>query len=325
MPAIDHRYDFVYFFDVENGNPNGDPDAGNLPRIDPETNRGLVTDVCLKRKVRNFVALAQDGHTGYGIYVQEGAILNEKHREAYIRVRHDDADVRTAKKLSPRNDSEADALRRFMCDNFFDIRTFGGVLSTGINCGQVRGPVQFTFAHSVEPISPIEVSITRMAATNEAEQKERQDADQRRENRTMGRKHIVPYGLYRAHGFISARLANDLKKGTGFSTQDLELFWRALADMFDHDRSAARGQMAPRKLVVFEHESELGNAPSHTLFERISVKRHRSDGGLQECEGVRLNGGASREPLQPARSFADYAIVVNSENLPNGVTVHEPL
>jgi CRISPR-associated protein Csd2 len=325
MPPINHRYDFVYLFDVENGNPNGDPDAGNLPRVDPKTNRGLVTDVCLKRKIRNFVALARDGRAGYGIYVQEGAILNEKHREAYIRVRPDDRDVRTAKKLSPRNDNEADALRRFMCDNFFDIRTFGGVLSTGINCGQVRGPVQFTFAHSVEPITPIEVSITRMAATNEAEQKQRQEADQRTENRTMGRKHIVPYGLYRAHGFVSARLANDSKKGTGFSSEDLELFWRALADMFDHDRSAARGEMAARKLVVFEHESELGNAPAHALFERISVKRRRPDGGLQDCEGTRANGGASREPLPPARSFADYSIEVDRDNLPKGITLHERL
>jgi CRISPR-associated protein Csd2 len=325
MPAINHRYDFVYLFDVANGNPNGDPDAGNLPRVDPETNHGLVTDVCLKRKVRNFVALARDGHAGFGIYVQEGSVLNEKHREAYLRVRPHDKDVRTAKKLSPRSDNEAEALRRFMCDNFFDIRTFGGVLSTGINCGQVRGPVQFTFAHSIEPITPIEVSITRMAATNEAEQRQRQEAETRIENRTMGRKHIVPYGLYRAHGFVSARLANDSKKGTGFSTEDLELFWRALADMFDHDRSAARGEMAARKLIAFEHESELGNAPAHVLFERIHVMRRLSDGRLQECEGMQANGEASREPLPPSRSFADYSIEVGTDDLPQGVTLHELL
>jgi CRISPR-associated protein Csd2 len=325
MSPINHRYDFVYLFDVENGNPNGDPDAGNLPRVDPETNRGLVTDVCLKRKVRNFVSLASNGRAGYGIYVQEGAILNEKHREAYIRVRPNDADVRTAKKLSPRNDDEADAVRRFMCENFFDIRTFGGVLSTGINCGQVRGPVQFTFAHSVEPITPIEVSITRMAATNEAEQKQRQEEEQRREHRTMGRKHIVPYGLYRAHGFVSARLANDAKKGTGFSTEDLDLFWRALADMFDHDRSAARGEMAARRLITFEHESDLGNAAAHALFERVRVKRQRTDGQLQDCEGSRSNGDGTREPLPPARSFADYSIEVDKDDLPKGVTLHERL
>lgn len=325
MPSINHRYDFVYLFDVVNGNPNGDPDAGNLPRVDPETNLGLVTDVCLKRKVRNFVAMVKDGQTRYGIYVQEGAILNEKHREAYIQVRPDDATVRTAKKLSPRSDDEADTLRRFMCDNFFDIRMFGGVLSTGINCGQVRGPVQFTFAHSVEPVTPIEVSITRMAATTEAEQKERQEEDQRTEHRTMGRKHIVPYGLYRAHGFISARLANDPGKGTGFSTEDLELFWRALAEMFDHDRSAARGEMTARKLIVFEHEGEFGNAPAHALFDRVRVKRRRPDGELQDCEGASLNGSGTREPLLPARAFTDYAVVVDKDDLPGGITLHERL
>ena len=242
-------------------------------------------------------------------------------------MRPDDAAVRTAKKLSPKTDDEAHSLRRFMCDNFFDVRTFGGVLSTGINCGQVRGPVQFTFGRSIEPVTPIEVTITRMAATNEAEQKQRQegDDDQRRENRTMGRKHIIPYGLYRAHGFISARLANDATKGTGFSSEDLGIFWRALGEMFDHDRSAARGEMTARKLVIFEHDSDIGNAPAHVLFERVQVKRRRSDGGLQDCEGSPPNGGDQRELLSPARSFPDYAIVVDREGLPAGISMQELL
>jgi CRISPR-associated protein Csd2 len=211
MTAIQNRYEFVYLFDVKNGNPNGDPDAGNLPRLDPETRRGLVSDVCLKRKVRNYVQMAKNGETGFGIYVQENAILNEKHREAYLDVRNGDKEARTAKKLSPKNDQEANAVRNFMCRNFFDIRTFGAVMSTGINCGQLRGPVQLAFGTSIEPVIPLEISITRMAATNEREKKQREETsdDERQENRTMGRKHIVPYGLYRTHGFISAKLAAD--------------------------------------------------------------------------------------------------------------------
>ena len=203
MTALSHRYDFVFLFDVANGNPNGDPDAGNLPRLDPETNQGLVTDVCLKRKVRNYAEIAKGGDTGYAIYVQEGAILNHKHRKAYIAIRPDDKKALTDKTLNPKDDEEAGKLRQFMCDNFFDVRTFGAVMSTGVNCGQVRGPVQFSFARSVEPVVPLEIAITRMAATNEAEKAKQAEGgdDERTENRTMGRKYIVPYGLYRAHGF----------------------------------------------------------------------------------------------------------------------------
>jgi CRISPR-associated protein Csd2 len=312
MASIDRRYDFVYLFDVANGNPNGDPDAGNLPRVDPETNQGLVTDVCLKRKVRNFVAMAKDGTAGYDIYMAERAILNNQHKKAYAAL-----GIQSESKKLPKNEAKARDLTKWMCTNFFDIRAFGAVMTTEINTGQVRGPVQFTFARSVEPIMPIEVSITRGSVTNEkdAETKERE----------MGRKHIVPYGLYRAHGFISGRLANDDKKGTGFSTEDLELFWRALAEMFDHDRSAARGEMTARKLIVFEHNSDLGNEAAHKLFERVRVKRRRPDGGLQDCEGVPLNGGGPREPLPPARSFGDYAVIIDKDSLPAGIAVHERL
>lgn len=310
---IANRYDFVFFFDVTNGNPNGDPDAGNLPRVDPETNQGLVTDVCLKRKVRNYVELARDNATGHRIYVTEGAILNEKHREAYLRERPDDKDAKTAKKLSPKSDEEALRLRQFMCDNFFDIRTFGGVLSTGINCGQVRGPVQFTFARSVEAVMPLEISITRMAATNEAEKKKNETPgdDERSDNRTMGRKHIVPYGLYRAHGFISAPLAQG-SKGTGFGEDDLALLWEALGNMFDHDRSAARGEMSKRRLIVFKHDNRMGNAPAHELFDRVTT--HRVYGG--ECLPV---GDLRTHNYPPARAFSDYAVNVDSANLPSGV------
>ena len=215
MSAFANRYDFVVLFDVANGNPNGDPDAGNLPRLDPETNQGLVTDVCLKRKIRNYVEIAKSGEPGFAIYVSEGAILNEKHRQAYAAIRPDKDKVAKGRSLHPQNDEEAISLRRFMCDNFFDVRTFGAVMSTGINCGQVRGPVQLSFARSIEPVVPLEISITRMAATSEREKAEREkgEGDERRENRTMGRKHIVPYGLYRAHGFVSAKLA----ERTGFS------------------------------------------------------------------------------------------------------------
>jgi CRISPR-associated protein Csd2 len=265
MTAIGNRYDFVLVFDVANGNPNGDPDAGNLPRLDPETNHGLVSDVSLKRKVRNYVELAKGGEARFNIYVREGAILNEQHREAYKALRPDNDKVAKEKSLNPRDDAEADKLRMFMCDNFFDVRTFGAVMSTGINCGQVRGPVQMTFAQSIEPIVPVEITITRMAATNEKEKAERQagdDNNERTDNRTMGRKHIVPYGLYRAHGFISAKLA----ERTGFTEADLDLLFEALESMFEHDRSAARGEMASRKLIVFKHATALGKAPAHALF-----------------------------------------------------------
>lgn len=316
MTALSHRFDFVFLFDVTNGNPNGDPDAGNLPRLDPETNQGLVTDVCLKRKIRNYAEIAKGGETGFAIYVQEGAILNEKHREAYKAVRPDDPKVTKGDgKLSPQNDEELKKLRDFMCRNFFDVRTFGAVMSTGINCGQVRGPVQFSFARSVEPVVPLEISITRMAATNEAEKKKREEGasdDERTENRTMGRKHIVPYGLYRAHGFVSAKLA----ERTGFTGGDISFLWNALKNMFEHDRSAARGEMASRRLIAFEHDCALGRAPAHELFERVAV--------LRENGGDPIAIGDKRlDNLPPARRFSDYCVTVNRDNLPEGVTIHE--
>lgn len=314
MTTLSHRYDFVFLFDVTNGNPNGDPDAGNLPRLDPETNQGLVTDVCLKRKIRNFAELAKNGEPGYAIYVQEGAILNEKHRKAYAVVREDPEKVANATKLNPENEEEAKKLRNFMCDNFFDIRAFGAVMSTGINCGQVRGPVQFSFARSIDPIVPLEVSITRMAATTQDKKPRRDEAvdeNDRRENRTMGRKHIVPYGLYRAHGFVSAKLA----ERTGFSDDDLRFLWEALAGMFEHDRSAARGEMAPRGLIAFKHESALGNAPAHALFERVKVGRKGAGGRLISP------GDPTLDNLPPARSFSDYVVEIDDRNLPQGVEI----
>ena len=317
--ALTRRHDFVLFFDVDKGNPNGDPDAGNMPRMDPETGHGLVSDVCLKRKVRNFVELAKADEVRYRIYVTEGAILNEKHREAYLRERPDDAQVKTARKLTPKTDEEAHRICQFMCDNFFDIRAFGGVLSTGINAGQVRGPVQIAFARSVEPVLPLEVSITRMAATNETEKKEREEGDdeeKRGDKRTMGRKHIIPYGLYRAHGFVSAPLASHPVKGTGFSDADLDLLFEALGSMFEHDHSAARGEMATRKLVVFRHASALGNAPAHELFTRVKTWRVH--------KGERHEIGDERtDNWPPARSFADYAITVDRAGLPDGVELIE--
>ncbi len=315
MTAIQNRYEFVYFFDVTNGNPNGDPDAGNLPRLDPETNQGLVTDVCLKRKIRNFAALSRDGEPRYGIYVQEGSILNEKHRTAYAAARPDDTKVGTSDKLSPKGAEEEKAVRQFMCDNFFDVRSFGAVMSTKINCGQVRGPVQMSFACSVEPILPLEISITRMAATSEKELEERKEGDtgdDRHDNRTMGRKHIVPYGLYCSHGYISASLAGK----TGFDEADIELLWTALEQMFDHDRSAARGEMTGRKLFVFRHDSVLGNASAQRLFDLVSVKRRFQN------EDYDL-GGANTDNLPPARRFADYAVSVNAAGVPAGVTLIE--
>lgn len=318
MTALSHRFDFVFLFDVTNGNPNGDPDAGNLPRLDPETNQGLVTDVCLKRKIRNYAEMAKGGEEGYAIYVEEGAILNEKHRAAYKVVRPDDPKVAKGDgKLSPQNDAELNKLRDFMCANFFDVRTFGAVMSTGVNCGQVRGPVQLSFAHSIEPVVPLEISITRMAATNEAEKKKRDegaDDDQRTENRTMGRKHIVPYGLYRVHGFVSAKLA----ERTGFADADIAFLWEALANMFEHDRSAARGEMAARKLVAFEHDNALGRAPAHDLFDRVVVRRRSGDDAYEI-------GDAKLDNLPPARRFSDYHVMIKRENTPDGVTIHELL
>ena len=318
MIALAHRYDFVFLFDVSNGNPNGDPDAGNLPRLDPETNQGLVTDVSLKRKIRNYAEIARGGDSGYAIYVQEGAILNEQHRKAYIALRPEKDREKTAKdkKLNPQSDEEANALRKFMCDNFFDVRTFGAVMSTGINCGQVRGPVQLSFARSVDAIVPLEISITRMAATNEAEKKKAlegaENDDVRTENRTMGRKYIVPYGLYRAHGFVSAKLA----ERTGFSGADLGFLWDALKNMFEHDRSAARGEMSARKLIAFEHASALGNAQAHDLFERVGVER------VHGGEAFPL-GDRRLDNAPPARRFDDYRVTINRDNQPEGVTIHE--
>jgi CRISPR-associated protein Csd2 len=289
---IANRYDFVFLFDVRNGNPNGDPDAGNMPRMDAETGHGLVTDVAIKRKIRNYVAMARGDTPGYDIYMQERAVLNRAHERAYTAT----GQKSEAKKL-PKDEAKARELTAWMCGNFFDIRTFGAVMSTEVNAGQVRGPVQLTFAESIDPIVPMEISITRSSVTNEK--------DALQNERTMGRKHIVPYGLYRAHGFVSGRLANDTKKGTGFSEADLSLVWEALANMFDHDRAAARGEMTARGLIVFKHDSDLGNAPAHKLLERVKVKR-----------------GANRADSDgPPRGFGDYAVTVDKADLPPGITV----
>ncbi|MFZ0255897.1 MAG: type I-C CRISPR-associated protein Cas7/Csd2 [Gammaproteobacteria bacterium] len=276
--SLINRYDFVLLFDVKDGNPNGDPDAGNLPRLDAETGHGLVTDVSLKRKVRNFVGLVNGEQPPYEIYVKEKAILNNQHKRAYVGIGREDLLAGDNKKR--KGGDAVDDARNWMCANFYDVRTFGAVMSTGVNCGQVRGPVQLTFARSIDPIIAQEHSITRMAVATEAEA-EKQEGD----NRTMGRKHTVPYGLYQTHGFVSAFLANQ----TGFSEDDLKLLWQALTQMFEHDRSAARGEMATRGLYVFKHDSELGNAPAHQLFDRIRVERKQKGG--------------------PARSISDYTII----------------
>ena len=305
MTPIQNRYDFVYLFDVTNGNPNGDPDAGNLPRLDPETNQGIVTDVCLKRKIRNFVALTQPDQN---IFVSERAILEQQQKKAWDAVMPDASDKERAK--LPRDEEKARELTHWMCANFFDVRTFGAVMSTkGANCGQVRGPVQFAFARSIEPILPLEISITRMAATTAA------DAEAKGDIRTMGRKHIVPYGLYRAHGFVSACLAgNGAGKGTGFSEEDLELLWAALESMFDHDRSAARGEMTARRLVAFKHESALGNAPAHRLFDRVTVKRSFAGEEHEPNDPLAQN-------FPPARTYKDYVVHVDAANLPSGIEI----
>jgi CRISPR-associated protein Csd2 len=289
---ITHRYEFVYLFDVTNGNPNGDPDAGNLPRLDPETNKGLVTDVAMKRKIRNFVGLAREGVPGYARYMQEKAILNNQHRLAYEALQ-----IKPEDKKLPKDEARAREITAWMCANFFDVRTFGAVMTTGVNAGQVRGPVQLSFAMSVEPVLPLEISITRMAVTTEREAEE-----QSGDNRTMGRKHILPYGLYRTHGFVSAKLA----ERTGFSDDDLQLLWQALTNMFEHDRSAGRGEMAARKLIVFEHESALGNMPAHKLFETVKIRR--------------INGDE-----QPARNFTDYEVSVNKGTILEKINVKELL
>ena len=291
MTAIANRYEFVYLFDVINGNPNGDPDAGNLPRLDPETNCGLVTDVCLKRKIRNFVSLDKEDTQGYAIYMQEKAVLNNQHLKAYEAI-----SLKPEEKKLPKEEEKARAITRWMCDNFFDVRTFGAVMTTGVNAGQVRGPIQLAFATSIDPVVPLEISITRMAVTT-VKEAEAQSGD----NRTMGRKHIIPYGLYRAHGFISAKLA----ERTGFSDADLRLFWNALINMFEHDRSAARGEMAARKLIVFKHESAMGNAPAHVLFDAVKI--------------TPADANSDSAP----RRFADYRVDIDHSAIPAGVSVQE--
>lgn len=306
--AVARRHEFVLFFDVTNGNPNGDPDAGNLPRLDPETNQGLVSDVALKRKIRNYVALARPEAPGHEIYMRDGATLNLEHKRAWAAVMPEVTKAEDLKK-GPKEADKARALTRWMCANFWDIRTFGAVMTTGVNAGQVRGPVQLAFARSVEPVLPLEIAITRLAATTEA------DAEAKG-GRTMGRKHIIPYGLYRVHGFVSAPLASHPVKGTGFSDDDLDLLFEALANMFDHDRSAARGEMAARKLVIFRHASALGNAPAHSLFDRVRTWRTH--------QGERHSIGAPETDNWPvARDFADYAITVEREGLPEGLEVIE--
>lgn len=283
---LKNRYDFALIFDVIDGNPNGDPDAGNLPRVDPETGHGLVTDVCLKRKVRNFVGLAKKEEPPYEIYVKEKAILNQQHERAYKALGVDISQSDAKRKGGDKTDDA----RKWMCQNFFDVRAFGAVMSTGVNCGQVRGPIQITFARSIDPIIPLEHTITRMAVATEEEAK-KQSGD----NRTMGRKFTVPYGVYVAHGFVSANLAAQ----TCFSEGDLELFWEALIHMFEHDRSAARGQMQTRGLFVFKHESALGNAPAHKLFERIRIRR--------------------KDGVVAPRSFEDYVVDIEERTLPAGI------
>ncbi|MFC3032696.1 type I-C CRISPR-associated protein Cas7/Csd2 [Pseudoalteromonas fenneropenaei] len=277
--TIQNRYEFVYFFDVTNGNPNGDPDAGNMPRLDPESSKGLVTDVSLKRKIRNYIQLSEENSPGYDIYVQEKSVLNQQNQKAY-----DALEIKSEPKKLPKDQAKAKEVTDWMCANFFDVRAFGAVMTTEVNSGQVRGPLQLAFAKSIDPIIPLEISITRMAVTNEKDLEK---------ERTMGRKHIVPYGLYRVHGFVSAKLAEK----TGFSEGDLEKVWKALEMMFEHDHSAARGEMVGRSLIVFKHENALGNAPAHKLFERVTVER--------------VNG----EEGTPAAAFSDYKISFNADGL----------
>ncbi len=280
---MNHRYDFVLLFDVTDGNPNGDPDAGNLPRVDPETGHGLVTDVCLKRKVRNFVATVKQDAQSFDIYVKERAVLNLQHDRAYKALKLD-----PAKAKQP----EVEKCRQWMCQNFYDVRAFGAVMSTKVNCGQVRGPIQMAFSRSIDPIVSLEHAITRCAVATEKEA-EKQDGD----NRTMGRKFTVPYGLYRCHGFVNPFFAQQ----TEFSDDDLELFWQSLEKMFELDRSASRGQMSPQALVVFEHQDPLGNAPAHKLQQRVTVSRINSD--------------------EPPRAFSNYSVAVDEKALPPGINI----
>ncbi len=282
---MNNRYDFAFLFDIANGNPNGDPDAGNLPRVDPETGHGIVTDVCLKRKIRNFVQLTQNEAAGRQIYVREKAVLNQQHQLAY-----------SAKNLDPKKAKAPDveSVRQWMCENFYDIRTFGAVMSTEVNCGQVRGPVQLTFARSLSPVVSLEHAVTRCAVTTE-----REAAAQDGDNRTMGRKFTIPYGLYLAHGFINPFLA----KQTGFGDEDLALFKTALGQMFELDRSAARGLMGAKRCIAFKHATALGSAPAHKLFDLIKVTK--------------------KADVEVPRSYADYDVTLDTAALPAGITVEE--
>jgi CRISPR-associated protein Csd2 len=284
-----NRHDFIFIFDVKDANPNGDPDAGNLPRVDPETGHGLVTDVCLKRKIRNFVALTKQDEQSFGIYFAEKAVLNNTHKQAYEHI----GEKPTPKKL-PKDVEKARALTAFMCANFYDIRTFGAVMSTEVNCGQVRGPVQLSFARSVDPIVTSEHAITRSSVTNERDLEK---------ERTMGRKFTVPYAVYCAQGFVNPFLAKD----TGFGASDLELLWTSLENAFQFDQSAARpaGSMSSRRLIVFEHDSELGNAPSHKLFDAVTIQR--------------------MPKVEVPRAFTDYDVAIDSSSIPDGVKVHKRL
>ncbi|MEE0357401.1 MAG: type I-C CRISPR-associated protein Cas7/Csd2 [Phascolarctobacterium succinatutens] len=288
--VIKNRYEFTILFDVENGNPNGDPDAGNMPRIDPETGYGIVTDVCLKRKIRNCVETMCEDKEGYKIYIKDGVPLNESDDTAYVAFGTDEKKIKELKKDDPGIDKK---ICQFMCNNFFDIRTFGAVMTTfvkaALNCGQVRGPVQLGFARSIDPIVTQEVTITRVAITT------KKDAENK--STEMGRKYIVPYALYRVDGYISANLA---RKVTGFSEDDLALLWQAIINMFEYDHSAARGNMAVRELIVFKHATELGNAPAYKLFDTVSVKR--------------------KEGVIAARSYSDYEVEVAENKLPEGVS-----
>lgn len=287
--VIKNRYDFVVLFDVENGNPNGDPDAGNIPRVDMESGYGIVTDVCLKRKIRNYVEMLKDEEPGYQIYIKDNIPLNRSDAKAFEYLKIDEKEIKSLKKTDPQLDIK---IRDFMCHNFFDIRTFGAVMTTfvkaNLNCGQIRGPVQLGFARSIDPILPQEITITRVAITTES--------DAERKGTEMGRKYVVPYGLYRVEGYVSANLA---RKVTGFSEDDLELLWQAILNMFENDHAAARGKMAVRKLIVFKHESELGCAPAYKLFDAVKIERK---------EGVEI-----------PRAYADYEVAVQAE-LPQGVS-----
>ncbi len=307
--AVQQRHEIVFMFDVAYGNPNGMPDGGNAPRSDPETNHGLVTDVALKRRVRDFVHLTCGTKPGHEIYVSRGSALNAQHQRAWDHVFPNPTPSDKREDGRAKDEAKALALTQFMCRTFIDIRMFGAVMNTGVNCGQVRGPVQFTFAQSVEPVFPIDITITRMAATREDDVAERKD-------QTMGTKFVIPYGLYRAHIFVSAPFASHPGKGTGFSQADLELLLAALRDMFEHDRSASRGEMNTRKLIVFRHATAFGNAHARSLFDRVTIQR--------QVDGLHI---PLRDPrlaeFPPARSFDDYVVSINRNEMPKGIDIIE--